>query len=203
MKNNLRKELLKEGAGSNEAESLAQLAQQLSAARPRGLSAHAKQRLYNRLPFDEPKERPVFRWAMAGSLAGAMALLVLVFLPGAFRTNPAQPNENDVRALVQPVETELQELDMKVEELQQQGTIDEAQLQEAEKQYDTKLEDLKKRYQNNERFRNYDWSKWYRNRQNHNNSQDSDQSDRVNGASTSSSDDSGSDSSRYWQYNRD
>lgn len=179
----LTKDLRAQGASSNEAKNLASLASQLTAVKPRGLSARAKQRLYNQLPFDEPKERPVFRWAMAGSLVGAMALLALVFLPGMLRTESTQPEENDVRTLVQPIETELQQLDMQVEELQQQPTINEAELKEAEKRYQRKFEDFRRRYQDSRQFRNYDWNKWQRTWQRNDDSDSRDSS--VNGASSS------------------
>lgn len=161
----LKKELLAQGASADEAENLARLAEQLAAVKPRGLSARAKQRMYDELPIHTSKaRRPMFRLAMGGSLAAAMALLALLVLPGILRPDsPAQPDKDDVSSLVQPVETELQELDMQIEELQQQPTINEAELQEAEQKYQRTFERLKNNYQNRKEFKNYDWNKWHRN----------------------------------------
>lgn len=170
----LKKELLEQGASTNEAENLARLAGQLAAAKPRGLSARAKQRIYDELPIGAPKKRrPVFRWAFAGSLAAATALLALLILPGMLQPKTAPTDEKDVRSLVQPVETELQELDMQIEELQQQPTVNEAELKEAEKKYERTLERLKNNYQNRKEFKNYDWNKWLRDWQNRNSKRDS------------------------------
>lgn len=187
MKKRLHKELLEQGASANEAENLARLAEQLSAAKPRGLSARAKQRMYDQLPINAPKERrPMLRWAMGGSLVGAMAMLALLILPGMLQSgNTAQPDKNDVRTLVQPIETELQELDMQVEQLQQQPTVDEVELQEAEEKYQRTFERFKNRYQNREEFKDYDWNKWRRNFQKRDNqTRDDNQSAQVNSAST-------------------
>lgn len=165
MKRGVRKELLQEGASKNEAESLARLAEQLAAAKPRGLSARAKQHMYDELPFNMPTEHPVFRWAMAGSLAGAMALLAFIFLPGTLHRNAAPADDSSTQALIQPVETQLQELDTQIEQLQQQPDVDEAQLQQTEDKYQRTLDNFKKKYQNNKQFKNYDWNKWQRNYQ--------------------------------------
>lgn len=163
MKDNLRKELLQEGASHNEAESLARLGAQLHRARPRGLSAKAKQRIFNELPLETPKKarQSIFRWALAGSLAGAVTLVALLVLPGVLKPDTA-PADDGVRTLVQPVESELKELEMEVVELQQQDTIDEAQLQEAEEKYQRAFEHYKRKYERDERFKGYDWDKWRR-----------------------------------------
>lgn len=174
MKSNIRKELMKEGAGHNEAESLARLGAQLHKARPRGLSAKAKQRIFDKLPLETPKKarQPIFRWALAGSLAGAMAIVGLLVLPSVLKPD-TMPYDDGVRTLVQPVESELKELEMEVVELQQQDTIDEAQLQEAEEKYQRTFEHYKRKYERDERFKNYDWDKWRRNFQKRDSQRDS------------------------------
>lgn len=160
----LKKELLAQGASKNEVENLTRLAEQLSAVKPRGLSAHAKQRILDQLKIDPPKERrPIFRWAaLGGSLTGAMALIALLILPGMLQPKTAPTNENDVRSLIQPVEDELKQLDMEIEQLQQQPTVTEAELKEAEEKYERTLRDLKNKHQNRKEFKNYDWNKWRR-----------------------------------------
>ena len=160
----LKKELLAQGASKNEAENLTRLAEQLSVVKPRGLSAHAKQRILDQLEIDPPKERrPIFRWAaLGGSLTGAMALIALLILPGMLQPKTAPTNENDVRSLIQPVEDELKQLDMEIEQLQQQPTVTEVELKEAEEKYERTLRELKNKHQNRKEFKNYDWNKWRR-----------------------------------------
>lgn len=77
----LQRELHMQRASKQEAAKLAELADMLALVNPPGLSSAAKQRIANRLPvdvdLDQPKNKYVFRWAVAG-VAGSFAVLFII-----------------------------------------------------------------------------------------------------------------------------
>lgn len=165
MNNTLHKQLRAAGAKEHEAAALAQLAKQLRAAQPRGLSPSAKERIYHQLTGDTgtARKRRSFLWGTAGSLAGAMALLLLVTTLTLPTKQPGSTvTDNPVQSQLQPEQTEMQleELKAEVEALESKPTVDPKKLHDAEHRYQDAFDRFKKQYEGSDRYKNYDWSKW-------------------------------------------
>lgn len=168
----LRKELRAVGAGSREAEQLADVAQLLGSIKTRGMSAETKKRLAP-APEAAKKPRTWIAWSAGGAFATACLLLIVAqsALPGSW-LYPVKRTTEEARAAVQSdyKDNLVEKREDEVERLKLKKA-DPAVLEEAEKSYKNSVEQSLERYRRRtgsdqgfqQNFKpRYDWSqRWY------------------------------------------